>query len=61
MRIVRAFIVLLLLLVVGHIPVLGPLVLTLATMMAFGAVIRTRFGNRPRGMPEPISAEHAPV
>ncbi len=51
---------LLILLVVGHIPVLGPLALTLATMMAFGAVIRTRFGNRSRGIPEPIFSEHAP-
>ncbi|QRN93055.1 hypothetical protein JRI60_28040 [Archangium violaceum] len=51
---------LLLLLVVGNIPVLGPLVLTLATLVAFGAVIRTRFGNRPRGMPEPIISEQVP-
>ncbi|WP_257446233.1 bactofilin family protein [Archangium lipolyticum] len=51
---------LLLLLVVGNIPVLGPLVLTLATLVAFGAVIRTRFGNRPRGMPEPIMSERVP-
>ncbi len=51
---------LLILLVVGHIPVLGPLALTLATLVAFGAVIRTRFGNRTRGMPEPIFSEHVP-
>ncbi|HSP80063.1 MAG TPA: hypothetical protein VLQ93_16150 [Myxococcaceae bacterium] len=52
---------LLVLLVVGHIPVVGPLALTLATMMAFGAVIRTRFGYRPKGMPEPIGPEHPAV
>ncbi len=51
---------LLILLAVGHIPVLGPLALTLATLVAFGAVIRTRFGNRTRGMPEPIFSERVP-
>jgi hypothetical protein len=30
-------------------------VLTLATMVAFGAIIRTRFGHRLRGIPEPVS------
>jgi hypothetical protein len=48
---------LLILLVVAHIPVLGPLVMTLATLVAFGAVIRTRFGHRTRGIPEPIITE----
>lgn len=52
---------LLILLVVGHIPVLGALVLTLATLVALGAVIRTRFGHRPRGMPEPIISDHMPA
>jgi cytoskeletal protein CcmA (bactofilin family) len=51
---------LVLLLVVGHIPVLGPIVLTLVTLMAFGAVIRTRFGYRSRGMPEPIFPQGVP-
>ncbi|HEX8826096.1 MAG TPA: polymer-forming cytoskeletal protein, partial [Archangium sp.] len=51
---------LLILLAVGHIPVLGPLVLTMATLVAFGAVIRTRFGHRQRGMPEPIFSERVP-
>jgi cytoskeletal protein CcmA (bactofilin family) len=51
---------LLILLVVGHIPVLGPLALTAATLVSFGAVIRTRFGNRSRGIPEPIFSEHVP-
>ncbi|QRK06764.1 hypothetical protein JQX13_42970 [Archangium violaceum] len=52
---------LLILLVVGHIPVLGGIVLTLATLVALGAVIRTRFGHRPRGMPEPIISDHMPA
>jgi len=53
---------LLILLIVGHIPVLGGLVLTAATLMGFGAFIRTRFGHyRPRGMPQPIVSEQAPV
>jgi cytoskeletal protein CcmA (bactofilin family) len=51
---------LLLLLGVGHIPVLGPLVLMLVTLVAFGAVIRTRFGHRSRGMPEPIIPDGVP-
>ncbi|HEX8437938.1 hypothetical protein [Archangium sp.] len=51
---------LLILLVVGHIPVLGPLALTLATLVSFGAVIRTRFGNRSRGIPEPLFSERVP-
>jgi cytoskeletal protein CcmA (bactofilin family) len=51
------------LLIVGHIPVLGVLVMIAATLMGFGAVIRTRFGHhyRPRGMPEPIISEQSPV
>jgi hypothetical protein len=45
------------LLTVGAIPGIGPVVMTLATLVAFGAVIRTRLGNRPpRGIPEPLSA-----
>jgi cytoskeletal protein CcmA (bactofilin family) len=51
---------LLILLVVGHIPVFGPLVLTAVTLAAFGAVIRTRFGHRTRGLPEPIISEGVP-
>jgi len=46
---------LLILLGVGSIPGLGPLVIFLASMVGFGAAIRTRFGNRPpRGIPEPL-------
>ncbi|MFE8598361.1 hypothetical protein [Archangium violaceum] len=52
---------LLLLLVVGRIPVLGPLVLVAAVLVGFGAVLRTQFGRRPRGMPEPIISDHIPV
>lgn len=51
---------LLILLTVGAIPGIGPVVMTLAGLVAFGAVIRTRFGNgRPRGMPEPIMSSPA--
>jgi len=47
---------LLILLIVGAIPGLGPLVIFLACMVGFGAAIRTRFGNRPpRGIPEPLN------
>jgi hypothetical protein len=45
---------LLALLTVGAIPGIGPVVMTLATLVAFGAIIRTRFGNRLRGIPEPM-------
>jgi cytoskeletal protein CcmA (bactofilin family) len=43
-----------LILLVSHIPVLGFLLNAFLIPLAFGAVIRTRFGYRPRGMPEPI-------
>jgi hypothetical protein len=46
---------LLALLTVGSIPGIGPVVLTLATLVAFGAIIRTRFGHRLRGIPEPLT------
>ncbi|GHG77081.1 hypothetical protein [Comamonas sp. JC664] len=45
---------LLVLMVVGAIPILGTLVTLFVGFMALGAVIRTRFGQRPQGMPEPI-------
>lgn len=52
---------LLLLLLVGQIPVLGPMVLGLAVFVSLGAIIRTRFGDRTRGTPiadplQPISS-----
>ncbi|MBN9685150.1 MULTISPECIES: polymer-forming cytoskeletal protein [unclassified Corallococcus] len=43
-----------LILLVSHIPVLGVFLNLILTPLAFGAVIRTRFGYRGRGMPEPI-------
>ncbi|MCY1032371.1 hypothetical protein OV207_12945 [Corallococcus sp. BB11-1] len=43
-----------LLLIISHIPVLGVLLNLLLIPLAFGAVIRTRFGYHSRGMPEPI-------
>ncbi|MFP2912982.1 hypothetical protein ACLESD_49845, partial [Pyxidicoccus sp. 3LFB2] len=54
---------LLVLMVVGAIPILGPLVSVLIALMAVGAVIRTRFGHsRPSGMPEPImSSTEQPI
>ncbi|ATB39933.1 hypothetical protein CYFUS_005381 [Cystobacter fuscus] len=45
---------LLVLLLVGRIPVLGSMVMLAATLVGLGAVIRTRFGHRPQGFPEPI-------
>ena len=53
---------LLLLLAVAHIPVLGPLVMVVAAMVGFGAVVRTQvLHRRPRGMPEPIISDHIPA
>lgn len=53
---------LLVLLAVGHIPVLGPLVLVMAAAVGFGAVVRTQvLHRRPRGMPEPIISDHIPA
>ncbi|RYZ34592.1 MAG: hypothetical protein EOO71_38530, partial [Myxococcaceae bacterium] len=50
------------LLLVSHIPVLGVILNLFLTPLAFGAVIRTRFGYRPRGMPEPIfPRDEAPI
>ncbi|WIG97471.1 hypothetical protein [Myxococcus sp. SDU36] len=45
---------LLVLMVVSALPILGPIFTTLVGLMALGAVVRTRFGHRPQGMPEPI-------
>ncbi len=46
---------LLILLGLGAIPGIGWLVTVPATLMGFGAAILTRFGNRLRGIPEPLS------
>ncbi|NRD63725.1 hypothetical protein HRD49_18395 [Corallococcus exiguus] len=43
-----------LILLISHIPVVGVLLNLILNPLAFGAVIRTRFGYRGRGMPEPI-------
>jgi len=50
----------LVLLVVSLIPIFGPLAIFLVTLLSFGAIIRTRFGQRPKGIPEPISSEPIP-
>jgi cytoskeletal protein CcmA (bactofilin family) len=50
---------LLVLLLVGAIPGIGGVVMMLASAVAFGAVIRTRFGIRPRGIPEPVMSTTA--
>ncbi|MFZ5468808.1 MAG: polymer-forming cytoskeletal protein [Myxococcota bacterium] len=42
---------LLVLLVIAEVPVLGPLAMTFASLAALGAIIRTRFGQTPRGFP----------
>jgi hypothetical protein len=42
------------LLLVELIPVLGPLVLAVVGFLALGSIIRTRFGGRAQGFPEPI-------
>jgi hypothetical protein len=41
-------------LLVELIPYLGPLLLLAVAMVSLGAVIRTRFGGKPQGYPEPI-------
>lgn len=45
---------LLVVLLVGQIPVLGPMALTLLSLVSLGAVIRTRLGIRRLGVPQPI-------
>ncbi len=42
------------LLVVGKVPYLGPLAIAVLMTIAFGAAIRTRFGQAPKGVPQPI-------
>lgn len=42
---------LLALLLIGHIPVLGPLMMTAAVFVSMGAIIRTRFGQSGKGLP----------
>lgn len=45
---------LLVVLVVSMVPLIGPLAMTLLALLGFGALVRTRFGNKPRGFPEPV-------
>lgn len=42
------------LLLVELIPYLGPLIFMVVAWVSLGAVIRTRFGGKPQGYPEPI-------
>lgn len=44
----------LVLMVVSLIPVMGPLMLVVLGLAAFGSVVRTRFGSRRQGIPEPV-------
>jgi len=44
----------LVLLLVAIVPYLGPLAIAILMTIAFGAVIRTRFGQAPKGVPQPI-------
>jgi hypothetical protein len=46
----------LVLMLVGIVPILGALTLSFIVLLAFGAVIRTRFGKPRAGLPEPIPA-----
>jgi hypothetical protein len=43
-----------LLLLVSRLPIFGPLLLALVGLLGLGAIIRTRFGTRSRGLPEPV-------
>lgn len=45
---------LLILLLVGLVPVVGPLVMIAIGCLSLGAIIRTRFGSRRQGIPEPV-------
>lgn len=52
---------LLVLLLVAQVPVLGPLVLSLAVCVSLGAVLRTRLGATPKGLPVMESPERLGV
>lgn len=52
---------LLVLLAVGEVPVLGVVVWVFLSLVATGAVLRTRFGARRRGLPETLSSTPAHV
>jgi hypothetical protein len=44
----------LVLLLVAKVPLIGPLAIAVLMTLAFGAAIRTRFGQAPKGVPQPI-------
>ncbi|MCA3013461.1 MAG: hypothetical protein INH41_13845 [Myxococcaceae bacterium] len=46
------------LLVVTQVPVLGPLAMSLAVCVSLGAVLRTRLGTTPKGLPVPERLQH---
>lgn len=52
---------LLVMLGIGAIPIIGPLFMFLLSMVALGGIIRTRFGIRAKGVPEPILHTSEPV
>jgi hypothetical protein len=39
---------------VSKVPYLGSLAIAVLMVLAFGAAIRTRFGQAPKGIPQPI-------
>ena len=47
------------LLLVGHIPVLGPMVMAVAVFISMGAIIRTRFGQSSHGTPMLDPMQHS--
>jgi hypothetical protein len=42
------------LLVVWMVPIVGKMAVFVITVISFGAIIRTRFGQKPKGIPQPI-------
>jgi hypothetical protein len=52
---------LLALMIVSHVPVLGPLVMAVAICVSLGAVLRTRLGATPKGLPVMESPERLGV
>ena len=52
---------LLALMIVSHVPVLGPLVMSMAICVSLGAVLRTRLGATPKGLPVMESPERLGV
>jgi hypothetical protein len=52
---------LLALMIVSHVPVLGPLVMSMAICVSLGAVLRTRLGATPKGLPVTESTERLGV